>query len=148
MATRKSFDKERWEAMTGMEMSQLLPECENPESAGEVTDHAGKKSCRQSRNNPGIQEPAEKDGSAPASKCRISGRQRRLSLEEYRSTFLQVPRIEDRKPVFVSCEVRDRLGRVCPQARKPQDERVWTAGNIARQHLEIYSEDFERWRKL
>ena len=41
MATRKSFDKERWEAMTGMEMSQLLPECENPESAGEVTDHAG-----------------------------------------------------------------------------------------------------------
>ena len=41
MATRKSFDKERWEAMTGMEMSQLLPECENPESAGEVTEHAG-----------------------------------------------------------------------------------------------------------
>ena len=38
MATRKSFDKERWEAMTGMEMSQLLPECENPESAGEVSN--------------------------------------------------------------------------------------------------------------
>ena len=53
MATRKSFDKERWEAMTGMEMSQLLPECENPESAGEVTEHAGMKSCQQSRNNPG-----------------------------------------------------------------------------------------------
>lgn len=114
--------------MTGMEMSQLLPECENPESAGEVTDHAGNEILPTVTEQSGIQEPAEKDGSAPASKCRISGRQRRLSLEEYRSTFLQVPRIEDRKPVFVSCEVRDRLGRVCPQARKPQDERVRTAG--------------------
>ena len=93
--------------MTGMEMSQLLPECENPESAGEVTDHAGNEILPTVTEQSGIQEPAEKDGSAPASKCRISGRQRRLSLEEYRSTFLQVPRIEDRKPVFVSCEVRD-----------------------------------------
>ena len=80
MATRKSFDKERWEAMTGMEMSQLLPECENPESAGEVTDHAGNEILPTVTEQSGIQEPAEKDGSAPASKCRISGRQRRLSL--------------------------------------------------------------------
>lgn len=79
MATRKSFDKERWEAMTGMEMSQLLPECENPESAGGVTDHAGNEILPTVTEQFGIQEPAEKDGSAPASKCRISGRQRRLS---------------------------------------------------------------------
>lgn len=72
MATRKSFDKERWEAMTGMEMSQLLPECENPESAGEVTDHAGNEILPTVTEQSGIQEPAEKDGSAPASKCRIS----------------------------------------------------------------------------
>ena len=78
--------------MTGMEMSQLLPECENPESAGEVTDHAGNEILPTVTEQSGIQEPAEKDGFAPASKCRISGRQRRLSLEEYRSTFLQVPR--------------------------------------------------------
>jgi len=88
MATRKSFDKERWEAMTGMEMSQLLPECENPESAGEVTDHAGNEILPTVIEQSGIQESAEKDGSAPASKCLISGRQRRLSLEEYRSTFI------------------------------------------------------------
>ena len=67
MATRKSFDKERWEAMTGMEMSQLLPECENPESAGEVTDHAGNEILPTVTEQSGIQEPAEKDGSAPAS---------------------------------------------------------------------------------
>ena len=134
--------------MTGMEMSQLLPECENPESAGEVTDHAGNEILPTVTEQSGIQEPAEKDGSAPASKCRISGRQRRLSLEEYRSTFLQVPRIEDRKPVFVSCEVRDRLDEY---VRKLGSRRMSVSGlldNIARQHLEIYSEDFERWRKL
>lgn len=138
--------------MTGMEMSQFLPECENPESAGEITDHAGNEILptvtEQSGNPPGTRVPAEKDGSAPASKCRISGRQRRLSLEEYRSTFLQVPRIEDRKPVFVSCEVRDRLDEY---VRKLGSRRMSVSGlleNIARQHLEIYSEDFERWRKL
>ena len=57
MATRKSFDKERWEAMTGMEMSQLLPECENPESAGEVTDHAGNEILPTVTEQSGIQEP-------------------------------------------------------------------------------------------
>ena len=40
---------------------------------------------------------------------RISSKQRRLSLDEYRATFLRVPKIADRKPVFVSGEVRDRL---------------------------------------
>lgn len=114
--------------MTGMEMSQLLPECENPESAGEVTDHAGNEILPTVTEQSGIQEPAEKDGSAPASKCRISGRQRRLSLEEYRSTFLQVPRIEDRKPRIRELRGKGQAGRVCPQARKPEDERFRTAG--------------------
>ena len=43
---------------------------------------------------------------------RISGKQRKATLEEYQQTFLQVPRIDDRKPVFVSSDVRDRLDRV------------------------------------
>ena len=43
---------------------------------------------------------------------RISSKQRKLSLDEYRFTFLQVPKIADRKPVFVSHEVRDRLDRI------------------------------------
>ena len=45
----------------------------------------------------------------PTIQRRLSGKQRRLSLEEYRITYLKVPVIIDRKPVFVSCEVRDRL---------------------------------------
>ena len=154
MATRKSFDKERWEAMTGTEMSQLLPECENLESVGEsFIDNVGSEFpsavTEQPENPLGNQQvPTGKDDTAPASKCRVGSRQRRLSLEEYRSTFLLVPKIEDRKPVFVSCEVRDRLD---GYVRKLGSRRMSVSGlleNIARQHLETYSEDFERWRKL
>ena len=43
---------------------------------------------------------------------RVSSKQRRLSLEEYRTTYLQVPKIVNRKPVFVSETVRDELDRV------------------------------------
>ena len=39
---------------------------------------------------------------------RISSKQRKLSLDEYRATFLQVPRIVNRRPVFVSEEVRQK----------------------------------------
>lgn len=79
---------------------------------------------------------------------RISGKQRRLSLEEYRTAYLQVPKITDRKPVFVSGEVRDRLDEV---ARRLGGRRMSVSGlleNIARQHLSIYESDIEQWRKL
>ena len=35
MATKKSFSKKQWEAMTDTEMSQLLPDGENLESTEE-----------------------------------------------------------------------------------------------------------------
>lgn len=79
---------------------------------------------------------------------RISNRQRRLSLEEYRTAFLQVPRIEDRKPVFISGSVRDRLDRI---VRTLGTRRMSVSGlleNLARHHLEIYRDDLEQWRKL
>lgn len=43
---------------------------------------------------------------------RVSSKQRKLSLDEYRTTYLRVPKITDRKPVFVSGEVRDSLDRI------------------------------------
>ena len=79
---------------------------------------------------------------------RISGKQRRASLEEYKEAFLTVPTIEDRKPVFLSRRTRDALDRI---VRMFGERRMSVSGlveNIARQHLEIYSEDFEQWRKL
>ena len=51
---------------------------------------------------------------------------RRTSFEEYRQTFLQVPRIIDRKSVFVSASPRERLDRLVPQIGLCQNERFGT----------------------
>lgn len=79
---------------------------------------------------------------------RIGVKQQSAALEEYRQTFLRVPRIENRKPVFVSCEVRDRLDEI---VRRLGGRRMSVSGlieNLARHHLETYGDDIERWRKL
>ena len=79
---------------------------------------------------------------------RISGKQRRASLEEYQEAFLPVPSIEDRKPVFLSRTTRDALDRI---VRMFGERRMSVSGlveNIARQHLATYGEDIEAWRKL
>ena len=84
----------------------------------------------------------------PTIQRRVSSKQRRLSLEEYRNTYLKVPIIKDRKPVFLSCEVRDRLD---DYVHKLGGRKMSVSGlleNIARQHLDTYDEDFEQWRKL
>lgn len=84
----------------------------------------------------------------PTIQRRISSKQRKLSLEEYRSTYLKVPVIKDRKPVFLSCEVRDRLD---DYVHKLGGRKMSVSGlleNIARQHLDTYDADFEQWRKL
>lgn len=84
----------------------------------------------------------------PSIQRRVSSKQRKLSLEEYRNSYLKVPVIIDRKPVFVSCEVRDRLE---DYVRKLGGRKMSVSGlleNIARQHLDTYDADFEQWRKL
>ena len=84
----------------------------------------------------------------PTIQRRVSSKQRKLSLEEYRNAYLKVPTIIDRKPVFVSCEVRDKLE---DYVRKLGGRKMSVSGlleNIARQHLATYDADFEQWRKL
>ena len=84
----------------------------------------------------------------PTIQRRVSSKQRKLSLEEYRKAYLKVPVIIDRKPVFVSCGVRDRLE---DYVRKLGGRKMSVSGlleNIARQHLDTYDADFEQWRKL
>ena len=88
------------------------------------------------------------DEEPPAIQRRVSSKQRKLSLEEYRNAYLKVPTIIDRKPVFGSCEVRDRLE---DYVRKLGGRKMSVSGlleNIARQHLDTYDADFEQWRKL
>ena len=56
--------------------------------------------------------------------------------------------IEDRKSVFVGGET---CGRLDEFVRRLGGRKMSVSGlieNIARQHLEIYNEDFEQWRKL
>ena len=78
----------------------------------------------------------------------VGDKQRKETLEKYQTTFLQVPRINDRKPVFISSDVRDRLDRI---VRVLGGRRMSVSGiieNIIRHHLNLYEEDFEAWRKL
>lgn len=85
---------------------------------------------------------------APSPSDRTEVKQQRATLEEYRQTFLRVPKIENRKPVFISCEVRDRLDEI---VRRLGGRRMSVSGlieNLARHHLETYGDDIERWRKL
>ena len=79
---------------------------------------------------------------------RVSSKQRRLSLDEYRTTYLQVPKITDRKPVFVSGEVRDSLDRIVRYFGGRGMSASGMVENLVRLHLETYREDIEQWRKL
>lgn len=79
---------------------------------------------------------------------RISSKQRRLSLEEYRTTYLQVPKIVNRKPVFVSETVRDELDRVVRYLGVKGMSASGLIENLVRLHLDTYRNDIELWRKL
>ena len=79
---------------------------------------------------------------------RVSSKQRRLSLDEYRTAYLRVPKITDRKPVFVSGEVRDRLDGIVRRLGGRGMSASGMVENIVRLHLETYREDIEQWRKL
>lgn len=91
---------------------------------------------------------SEMSGKAAVPQKRISSKQRRLSLDEYRATYLQVPKIADRKPVFVSGEVRDSLDRIVRYFGGRGMSASGMVENLVRLHLETYREDIEQWRKL
>ena len=90
----------------------------------------------------------EQQPSAPTIQRRVSSKQRKLSLEEYRSTFMRPYKIEDRKPVFISSKLRKMLDKF---ACKIGEDRMSMSGlleNIVRHHIELYSEDFEHWKGM
>ena len=91
---------------------------------------------------------SEMPGKAAVPQKRISSKQRRLSLDEYRTSYLQVPKIADRKPVFVSGEVRDSLDRIVRYFGGRGMSASGMVENLVRLHLETYREDIEQWRKL
>ena len=93
-------------------------------------------------------ENAEQQPSVPSIQRRVSSKQRKLSLEEYRNTFMRPYKIEDRKPVFISGKLRKMLDKF---ACKIGEDRMSMSGlleNIVRHHIELYSEDFEHWKGM
>ena len=79
---------------------------------------------------------------------RIGSKQRKASLEEFRQQFMQTPKIDDRKPVFISLTIRDSLDRI---VRLFGERGLSVSGlveNIVRNFLETYKEDVEQWRKM
>ena len=79
---------------------------------------------------------------------RRTPKQRRCELDEYRRLFMQTPRIDDRKPVFISRTTRDRLDRI---VRLLGERGMSVSGlieNLARHHLAAHETDIECWRKL
>ena len=142
------MEKEYFDSLKPMESqgnarncNTLYDDVENPELRAIVENMAATTS-----NTEDV--PSNEAQSPPNPQKRISGKQRKATLEEYQQTFLQVPKIDDRKPVFVSSEMRDRLDRV---VRILGGRRMSVSGiieNIVRHHVNLYGEDFEAWRKL
>ena len=97
----------------------------------------------------GVEPPvAVEQPSAPPIQRRVSSKQRKLSLEEYRNTIMRPYKIEDRKPVFISGKLRKMLDKF---ACKIGEDRMSMSGlleNIVRHHIELYSEDFEHWKGM
>lgn len=85
---------------------------------------------------------------SPPIQRRVSNKQRKLSLEEYRNTFMRLYKIEDRKLIFISGKLRKMLDKF---ACKIGEDRMSMSGlleNIVRHHIELYSEDFEHWKGM
>ncbi|MDR2406728.1 MAG: DUF3408 domain-containing protein [Bacteroidales bacterium] len=79
---------------------------------------------------------------------RTGSKQRKASLSEFRQQFMQTPKIENRKPVFVSETVRNDLDRI---VRLFGERGLSVSGlveNLALHFLETYKDDVEQWRKM
>ena len=138
------------------EETTLFPSMDEPDTPAmqntvSDADRPDKPEIRDTPDGETAEKNATEDDGAPTGRTvarRISGKQRRLSLEEYRATYLKVPKIVNRKPVFVSEEVRDELDRIVGNFGKRGMSASGLIENLVRLHLDTYREDFGRWRKL
>ena len=105
-----------------------------------------------------ISQPAEPSRSSqPAEKPteplsisakRISQKQRKASLEEYKNSFLNPPKITDRKTVYLSSETRDRLDEIVRRLGERGSSVSGFIENMAKEHLETYRDEIEQWKRL
>lgn len=90
----------------------------------------------------------EKQQATPSIQRRISHKQRQESLESYREAFLLPHKIIDRKATYLSRSTWERLEFVVRRLGDYGANVSSFLESIALRHLEEYSEEIERWRKL
>ncbi|TYK38760.1 DUF3408 domain-containing protein [Bacteroides pyogenes] len=90
----------------------------------------------------------EKQQAVSSSPRRISHKQRQESLESYREAFLLPHKIIDRKATYLSRSTWERLEFVVRRLGDYGANVSSFLECIALRHLEEYSKDIERWRKL
>ena len=95
---------------------------------------------------PTLTEPTMQSPDTADTRC--TPKQRRSDLDEYRRHFMQTPRIEDRKPVFISRSTRDRLDKIVRLLGERGMSVSGLVENLARHHLAAHESDIECWRKL
>jgi len=61
---------------------------------------------------------------------------------------MTIPGIKDRKPVFVSKDVRDKLDRIVRLLGERGMSESGLIENIALHHLAVHEPDIEHWRKM
>ncbi|WP_436417575.1 DUF3408 domain-containing protein [Petrimonas sulfuriphila] len=79
---------------------------------------------------------------------RNSQKQRKASLEEYKNKFLHPPKITDRKTVYLSADIRDRLDEIVRRLGERGSSVSGFIENMAKNHLDTYQEEIELWKKL
>ncbi len=94
-------------------------------------------------------EPTEKIAETQTiSAKRISQKQRKASLEDYKNNFLNPPKISDRKTVYLSAETRDRLDEIVRRLGERGSSVSGFIENMAKEHLEVYRDDIDQWKRL
>ena len=92
-------------------------------------------------------EPAQHTENATVQR-RISAKMRKETLEAYKQAYLVPTRLSNRKAVYLSRETQERADFIVRRLGDRGSNLSSFVENIVRLHLEEYSEDIEKWRRL
>lgn len=144
---RTALDIDETQCLAYIKENPISKQLEAKRKKTEAQNTASELTIQSEVSTPNEQTELTNPAKTPIQKC-TGEKTKEEALERYRQTFLQVPKIDDRKTVFVSCHTRDRLDEI---VRRLGGRKMSVSGlieNLALHHLELYGEDIERWRKL
>lgn len=114
------------------------------------TESEQSQSIEESEPNVNSDNTLETTHSTPSkgTKKNLTSKQRKASLQEYQETFLVVPKITDRKTVFISNEFRERIVEVVLRLGTEKSSVSGFVENLIKAHLSDYEDYLTTWRKL